>query len=374
MHRRHFLSAFAAAVVGTPQAVLGSGPRLSAAGQGDVKTPTFYRYDIGTASDRLHEPSADDGGNLWTSPLDGTLWRYHTPTGRLEILDLQRITGRSWKGLHLWPVAHGPEVYLCCPSLPQLWVYQPKTQEVQKYALPHAQPQVYGGFSVPPGIYFYDTRQAALIAWDPQTHTGKHYPCPYRLSGTLYMTFADPQRREIWGSTYMGNDLVRFDLQTRKWTGHWKCPGNKATPTPANGFFGDTLYVSDHLNGRLIPFHVSNATWGEAIPIPGYRQWFGYVSGGWVFRNLIYFCHSTWTGGNHSLDGRPHRFLGSWTVFDPQTRKFSRLDIPARDNEDFMSDYAIIVREHLYLLAVNRNPPHNAVIVQTQLVPKPEPD
>jgi hypothetical protein len=365
MDRRSFFYVVAGVVVGSNWGAAAGGELLTTTGRGDVKTPTFYRHDIGTAPDRFHEPSADEDGNLWTSPLDGSLWRYHTPTGKVEIFDLQRITGRPWNGLHLWPVAHGSEVYLCCPSLPQLWVYEQKKKEVKKYDLPHTDPQIYGGFSVPPWIYFYDTRSMGVVKWDPRTHTGKHYPCPYRLSGTLYMTFADTQRMEIWGSTYAGNDLVRFDITADRWTGHWKFPGNKATLTPANALFGDTLYVSDHLNGRLLSFNVKTGDWGEVIPIPGYREWFGYVSGGWVFRDLIYLCHSTWTGGNNSLDGQPHHFLGSWTVFDPKTKKFSRLDIPDRQGESFMSDYALTVRGELYLLAVNRYTPHNAVILRS---------
>jgi hypothetical protein len=365
MNRRIFLHLVAGAVVGSHRAASAMGKLPCTTGWGDVKTPTFYRHDIGTAPGRFHEPSGDSEGNLWTSPLDGNLWRYHTPTGTVEILDLKSITGFEWKGLHLWPVAHGSEVYLCCPSLPQLWVYNHSTKQVQKYDLPYANPEVYGGFSVPPFIYFYDTRRPAVIKWNPKTHTGTHYPCPYLLSGTLYMTFADAQRDEIWGSTYTGDDLVRFDIRTCQWSGHWKSPGPKATPTPANSVFGETLYISDHLNGRLLPFNIKTGEWGPAVPIPGYREWFGYVSGGWVFRGLIYMCHSTWIGGNDSIDGKPHHFLGSWTVFDPSTKKFSRLDIPTQEGESFMSDYALTMRDELFLLAVNMNAPRNAVILRT---------
>jgi len=365
MNRREFLYAAAGSVVYGQRRADAADELLTTTGKGEVKTPTFYRHNIGTAPDRFHEPSADDDGNLWTSPLDGSLWRYHTRTGKVEILELQRITGRLWHGLHLWPVAYGSEVYLCCPSLPNLWVYERKTKEVKRYDLPHSNSQVYGGFAVHPSIYFYDTGSPALVKWDPTTHTGKHYPCPYPLSGTLYMSFADTQRKELWGSTYLGNDLVRFDIQADRWTAHWKFPGNKATPTPANAVFGDTLYVSDHLNGRLLPFNVETGAWGEAIPIPGYHEWFGYVSGGWVFRDLVYLCHSTWTGGNNSIDGKPHHFLGSWTVFNPETKKFSRLDIPTREGESFMSDYALTVGGELYILAVNRNAPHDAVILRS---------
>jgi hypothetical protein len=326
---------------------------------------------VGVAPGRLHEPSADEDGNLWTSPLDGTLWRYHTPTGELEILNLKEVTGRDWQGLHLWPVAHGREVYLCCPSLPQLWVYERDTQQVRQYTLPHANPQVYGGFAMAEGpfIYFYDTASPGVVKWNPATHQGTHYPCPYPLSGILYMTFVDWDRQEMWGSTYTGNDLVRFDLATDQWTGHWKCPLANATPTPANEVFGDMLYVSDHLNGRLVPFNAKNEEWGQPILIPGYREWFGYVSGGWAFRGLLYLVHSTWTGGNGSIDGQPHHFLGSLTVFDPQPRKFSRLDLPAREGEAFMADYLLTVGGDLFILAVNANPPHNAVVLRSSPLP-----
>ena len=365
MNRRNFLAAAAGAVVCGQRRAYAADELLTATGQGDVRTPTFHRHDVGTAPGRFHEPSGDDDGNLWTSPLDGNLWRYHTPTGKVEIVDLKGITRREWKGLHLWPVAHGREVYLCCPSLHQLWVYELETKHAQAYDLPHEKPQIFGGFSVPPFVWLFDTRSSGVVKWNPTTHTGTHFPCPYPLSGTLFMTFADNPRQEIWGSTYLGNDLVRFDMRTSQWTGHWKSPVDKATPTPANAAFGDTLYLSDHLNGRLMPFNMRTGEWGETIPIPGYRKWFGYVSGGWVFRGLVYMCHSTWTGGNDSIDGRPHHFIGSWTVFDPKTKTFSRLDIPARDGESFMSDYAVAVGGELYLLAVNMHAPYNAVILRS---------
>jgi len=344
---------------------------LTATGQGDVKTPVFLRHDIGYAPGRLHEPSADERGNLWTSPLDGTLWRYETGSGRLEIIRLVDVKAdEDWSG-HLWPVASGREVYLCCPDKSHLPVYDQDRREITTYPLPGGCGPVYGGFASARDkrIYFYSTGRSgvgsAVVVWDPAAHTGEVFPCPYALSGDLYMTFMEESRGELWGSTYTGNDLVRFDVRRREWTGHWKSPLAGATPTPANAVFGDTLYVSDHLGGRLLPFDVSSGTWGEPIPVPGYREWFGYISGGWVFRGLIYFVHSTWIGGNDSLDGKPHHFLGSLTVFDPQSRAFSRLDIPARPGEEFMCDYLLEVGGQLFLLAVNSQAPHNAVILRT---------
>jgi hypothetical protein len=187
------------------------------------------------------------------------------------------------------------------------------------------------------------------------------------------MTFLSERRGELWGSTYTGNDLVRFDVQQRQWTGHWQSPLAGATPTPANEIFDDVLYVSDHLNGRLLPFTVSTGIWGAPVPVPGYREWFGCLSGGWAYGGLIYLVHSTWMGGNRSLDGKPHHFLGSITVFDPRTRAFSRLDIPARPGEEFMCDYLIEVGGEFCLLAVNRQPPNTAVVLRTSQLPAGEP-
>ena len=340
-------------------------------GRGAVTTPRFYRQDIGTAPGRMHEPTAGTDGNLWTSPLDGNLWQYDTQSGQTQIHDLQRWTGRSWQGLHLWPVASESLVYLCTPGLPELHVWDRQQKRLTTHAFPHAQPSVYGGFVEPtwPHIYLYDTRHASVLKWDPATQTGQHFPCPYRLSGTLYMTFIERRRQEIWGSTYTGNDIVRFDTAEDRWTAHYKCPLAGATPTAGGKVFGDTLYVSDHLNGRLVPLHADTGVWGEPIPVPGYREWFGYLSGGWHFRGQLYMCHSTWTGGNRSLDGQPHHFLGSWTVFDPRTRQFSRLDLPVRDAEvrgDLMSDYCAVCDDHLYILAVNRKPPRNVIVLKSK--------
>ena len=90
---------------------------LTSQGRGDVTTPRFFRHDVGTAPSRLHEPSVGPDGNMWTSPLDGSLWRYHCPSGDSEKIDLKALTGRSWRGLHLWPIAHGNQVLLCTPGL-----------------------------------------------------------------------------------------------------------------------------------------------------------------------------------------------------------------------------------------------------------------
>jgi len=374
MTRRDFLWAMTAAALTPPADVLAAPDLPRAEGRGDVRTPTFYRHDVGVSpGGRLHEPSADAHGNLWTSPCDGTLWRYHVPTGRLTILNLKEITGFDWKGLHLWPVAYEREVYLCCPTLPTLWVYHWDTRKAESYDLPPENPQVYGGFA-PPGwssVYFYaaplvgQRSVPGVTKWDPKARRFTCFPCAYRLSGELYMTFADAKRREIWGSTYTSNDLVRFDTRIDHWTGHWKSPLEGAASTPSNLFVGDTLFVSDHLRGRLVPFDTKRETWGDPIPVPGFREWFGYLSGGMAFRNLIYFCHSTWTGGNNSLDGKPHHFLGTWTVFDPRARRFSRLDIPAREGESFMSDYALEVNGVFCLLAVDSSAPYTAVVCRS---------
>jgi len=144
-------------------------------------------------------------------------------------------------------------------------------------------------------------------------------------------------------------------------------PLEGAGATPANAVINGVLYLSDHLHGRLIPFRVSEQRWGAPIPIPGYGQDFGYVGGGVYYRGLLYLCHSTWTGGNGSIDGQPHHFTGSWSIFDPATSKFSRLDIPAKPGELLCSAYGLVVGNELYLTAVNRNAPKNALIFRTSL-------
>ena len=129
--------------------------------------------------------------------------------------------------------------------------------------------------------------------------------------------------------------------------------------------FGDILYVSDHLNGRMVSLNVESGVWDEPIPVPGYRQWFGYQSGGWHFRGKLYMCHSTWMGDTDSLDGEPHHFIATWTVFDPDTHRFSQLEIPTRCGEVskyLMSDYCVSFEDDLYILAVNAKPPQHAII------------
>lgn len=338
---------------------------LIAVGRGPVVTPLFYRTDLAFQSGRLHEPSADAEGNVWFSPLDGRLMKYVPSTGAMQVFDLEQLTGRSWAGLHLWPVAAGREIYLCSPSLPEVWVYDDATQEVQHYALPYGNPQLFGGFAVGPNtIYFYDTGVPGIVKWDTTLHEATLIPCPYPLSGTLYMTFADPARGEIWGSVYAaGGDLVRFDMTTDQWTGHWNVPG--AATTPGNAVVDGTLYLSDHLNGKLIPFDIDRGTFGTPIAIPGYRKTFGYVGGGVYYRGLFYLCHSTWSGGTSSIDGKRHHFTGFYSVFDPRTGKFSRLDVPTKSGESFVSSYALVAGDRLFMSAVNLNGPHNAVMLHT---------
>ena len=374
--RRSFLAWLAASgMCLAPRWSSAAGEPLTTRGAGDTDTPLFYRHDIGAAPGRMHEPTAGSDGNIWTSPLDGSLWRYHGPSGEYEVLDLQKLTGRDWKGLHLWPIAVGDQVYLCTPGLPELWVYDRRRKQLRTHAFPHDDPQIYGGFVVPqwPYLYLYDTKHSSVLKWNPDTQTGRNFPCPYTLSGTLYMTFVDRQRHEIWGSTYTGNDIVRFDTRREEWTGHFKSPLERATPTAANHVFGTTLYVSDHLHGRIVPLDIDSGQWGEAIAVPGFKDWFGYISGGWYFRGKLYHCHSTWTGGNGSLDGQPHHFLGSWSVFDPRTRRFARLDLPTREGEELgflMSDYCATFADELYIFAVNQKPPHTAIVLRSHAVPK----
>ncbi|MED5399253.1 MAG: hypothetical protein VX669_02630, partial [Planctomycetota bacterium] len=67
-----------------------------------------------------------------------------------------------------------------------------------------------------------------------------------------------------------------------------------------------------------------------------------------------------------------HHFIGSWTVLDPATRKFSRLDFPTRPGEklsDLQSDYAVTYRDDLFLVAVNRQVPRTAIVLRSTPLP-----
>ena len=348
---------------------------LTTRGRGDVATPLFFRHDIGSAPSRLHEPSVGPDGNMWTSPLDGTLWRYHCPSGDNEKIDLKTLTGRSWRGLHLWPLAHGKQVLLCTPGLSRLWVWHRDTGRVSQHRFPHERPAVHGGPALPGSntILLYDTRHSAVLLWDAVGHTGELFPCPYKLRGELYMMFADTRHSTYWGSTWNGNDIVRFDLKQRRWTGHFRhASATASTIVGGRVFDGKTVYVSNMFQGQLIPLDTVTGQWGQPIPVPGFGKWFGYLSGGFLFGDHLYFDHSTWTGGNGSIDGQPHHFIGSWTVFDPATRKFSRLDFPTRPGErlsQLQSDYAVAYRDNLFLVAVNRQAPRTAIVLRSTPLP-----
>ncbi|MCH2571017.1 MAG: hypothetical protein MK103_06575, partial [Planctomycetes bacterium] len=119
---------------------------------------------------------------------------------------------------------------------------------------------------------------------------------------------------------------------------------------------------------RIIPLNVDSGCWAEPIAVPGYGEWFGYMSGAWLLRDKLYFCHSTWKGGTDSIDGEPHHFIGSWTVFVPARSCFSRLDLPVRMEEsrsDLQSDYCITYQDEMYILAVDRKVPRRAMVVQS---------
>ncbi|MBQ15908.1 MAG: hypothetical protein CMJ65_02160 [Planctomycetaceae bacterium] len=348
---------------------------LTTRGIGDVTTPRFVRHDIGTAPSRLHEPSVGSDGNMWTSPLDGVLWRYHCPSGETERIDLKKLTGQSWRGLHLWPIAHGSQVLLCTPGRPRLWVWHRDTGRVTQHRFPHERPAVYGGHALPESntILLYDTRHSAVLLWDVTRHSGELFPCPYKLRAELYMMFADPSRSTYWGSTWNGNDIVRFDLKQRRWTGHFRHPSPTARTVVGGRLFdGKTLYISNMFQGQIVPLDTITGQWGKPIPVPGHGKWFGYLSGGVLFGDHLYFDHSTWTGGKGSIDGKPHHFIGSWTVFDPAARKFSRLDFPTRPGEQLshlQSDYAVAYRDNLFLVAVNRQAPRTAIVLRSTPLP-----
>ncbi len=375
MNRRRFLELMAAS-----SAALAAGARPggqaddvpSVVGVGDVRTPRFYRYDLGfSAPRRLHEMAADAGGSLWCSPLDGRLVRYATATGKVDIVDLDRLTGQTWAGKHLFPVAYGPEIYLCSPAMPDLWVYEPAAGTARSYAPPYPNARIHGGFPIGAHVYFYDIGDGSVTKWNPREHRGTRTACPYRLSGPLIMTFADAERQEIWGSTDGGNDLVRFDTATDRWTGHWHAPDADSRPTPAMAVTGNTMYLKDHLKGRLLTFDMREARWGRAIPIPGFRDWFGWVGGGHLHDGFFYFSHSTWTGGTGSIDGAPHHFIDAWSVFDPATSRFSRLRMPAAAGEAFIASKGGVLGGELYITAVNAREPRNAIVVRSSRVRTP---
>ena len=373
--RRDFLAASVSGSLALCGPSTSSAGPLTAKGKGEVQTPTFHRHDIGTAPGRLHEPSVDADGNIWTSPLDGILWQYHAPTGSLDRFDLAQITGRKWAGLHLWPIATGKQILLCTPSLGRLWVWDRARKRVTQHDFPHPSPGVYGGHPVPgrPQLCLYDTKQGGVLLWDTLKHRGTFYKCPYRLSNTAYMMFIDRGRMEYWGSSWNGNDVIRFDIERRRWNGHFHCPGKAAKTVVGGGVFDkSTVYVSDMFNGRLFPLDAATGRWGDPLPVPGHRKWYGYLSGGHRFGDHLYFDHSTWTGANKSIDGQPHHFIGRWTVFDHSRKAFSRLDFPARPDEtidDLQADYAITYKDGLYLLAVHRKSPRRALVLRSRPLP-----
>ena len=56
-------------------------------------------------------------------------------------------------------------------------------------------------------------------------------------------------------------------------------------------------------------------------------------------------------------------------MFDPRTREFSRLDIPTRAGEELkylQSDYCAACDNDLYILAVDRRPPHTVLVLRSK--------
>lgn len=292
----------------------------------EVLTPRPYGFDV------------DEQDWLWEGCGYNRLTGHNLRTSQLRQICLPEMGNRpiyqvfSAEGKLVLTLGEGP-FYLVVDPARETSVFR---------QIPGAKPILWYGTKTPSGkILLYERGESKVLVLDGPDAQPRMVPCPFNgqlasgkplSDGLVYSNLSEPTR------------LIRFDPHRERFVDELPMPVADSNPAGLHEH-GGILYIYDSAGGRIFPLEMATLKWLDPIPTPDYKKIYGFMGGTFSFQGKAYTCLSTYahaskldtkTGkiiipeGPLSVDGRPHRFLDRYLVFDPETRGFSYLAAPSQ--------------------------------------------
>jgi hypothetical protein len=306
--------------------------------------------------------SMDDRGYIWIGNSTKTLFRYDPRNGAVEAIPMPASipVGQFIASA----LAINRKVYLLLEKSPVLAVYHPESGNFTTAQLPSGKANVWYGTTAgrSPYLYLFDRAVSGLIKWDTRNDTYSLIPYPYQ--GPLPWTGVYVERENaIYCPIWNGNKIARLNLTTSRFDGEYPTPWKDAEPTGLVPL-GSQLYVSDHLNGRLLVFNLTSHSWARLIPLADYGKVFGFVGGGIDYRGIAYFSLSTYKNlAGDSIDGKPYHFLDRFLAYDPRAGRFGYLLLPHPPHEYPQTAYLLAGKDgQLYFFGQDIYDPKTGVL------------
>lgn len=164
--------------------------------------------------------------------------------------------------------------------------------------------------------------------------TGVNYPHANATTWSELRYY--PEENEVWMADFTHKSIVKFDLDTNTYTNYFK--GDIGTFEPVGlARVGDTFYVSDRYQYRIIDFDIDTGIWGTAKTVPNHmRTNFAFIGGTGmaVVRSGInednklsgypIFALSTSDSAGNPIDGvGSSMFIDEYLIYNTTSGKFA---------------------------------------------------
>ncbi|MCX5659914.1 MAG: hypothetical protein NTW19_09355 [Planctomycetota bacterium] len=291
----------------------------------------------------------DDQGVLWQGN-SGELFWHDTRTARCGKLRLHALAQMPVISVFSFQ----KHLVVFHANHPYITIHNPADESTRVVRLPGEAPIVWYGVKAAGKLLLFDrAKGGGVLVLDSPDATPRKCINPfgdYELAGGSVL---EDGRVLIIKSDEM--KFLFFDPVAEKFTRQVDTP---YTEVGISGRFdhAGVLYMSDSVAGRLLAYDLRAEKWLEPIPTPDHLKIYGFVGGSVALDGIGYFCLSSYrfrsrldraTGqvitppnADIGCDGKPHRFLGRYLSFDPSTRKFAYLEVPAQPDGEPLICYA----------------------------------
>jgi len=309
---------------------------------------------------RPYAPDVDDSNQIWHGHNDLFCTDAEKATTR-------KIDSTALNGLPLsTTLCCNGKVYILCQLSPDIYVYDPVSEQFTTEALPDSQSNIWFGKRLPgnPQLYLYVRNRGHLTIWDTELNKGRMISYPDNTD--LWSGHYNPAEQALYSFTLDSKParIIRFDIKKQVFEQPIPCPDPGMEVTGVNPI-GDTLWCADRFTGRLYPYNWVSRSWGEPVSVPGAGTDFAFIGIGCSYQNLALYSLSTYQGAmkydfntneylstpneDIGLDGLPHHFLNSYLVFHPESHRFAYLSAPSNDKRYPLICYSLVSGERLLI-------------------------
>ncbi|MBI2194552.1 MAG: hypothetical protein HYU36_21445 [Planctomycetes bacterium] len=295
----------------------------------------MYRHDE-VLTQRPYGIDVDEEGWLWEGCGYNRLTAHHLRTAELRQIAVPEMGNRPVYQVFAWE----GKLVLTVGEAPFYLIYDTARGRCRFQEVSGERPIVWYGTKTPNGkVLLYERGSSRVLVLDGPEARPRTVACPYAgqlaagkalSDGLIYSCLADPAR------------VIRYDPAAERFVDETAIPWPEANPSGLHDHAG-TLYINDSAGGRIFVMETASRRWHDPIPTPDHGKIYGFMGGTFSYEGKAYICLSTYrhasrldpkTGkiivpeGPLSVDGRPHRFLERYLVFDPSSRSFDYLVAP----------------------------------------------